>query len=103
MAQEQTQRQGGGDEGDGDGEAGLLVDLADDGVARVLAVVEPAARERPELAARDPGGQPAEQDLAVAHDDGVRRHPLHPLPRHGSNPRGAQVGRIAERGIASRA
>ena len=42
---------------------GLLVHLADHRVARVLAVLEAAAGQRPQLLAGQPLGQPAEQDV----------------------------------------
>ena len=68
-------------------EARLLLHLADQGVARVLAVVDAAPREGPQLGAGDPRRQAAQQDLdpttALAEDDGVRRHPL--SPRQGSH------------------
>jgi len=59
-------------------EAGLLADLAQHRVPGVLAVVEPAAGQRPELVPGDVGREPAEQDLVVAQDDGVRADPLAP-------------------------
>ena len=84
---------------------GLLVDLADQRGARVLAVVDTAAGERPELAARDPRRQPAQQQLdlgaALADHDGVRRHPLEPRQgthgpqtSHRPNRRDAQHGEV---------
>ena len=89
---------------------GLLVHLADHRVARVLAVLEAPARERPQLLAGQPLGQPAEQDVVVAQDDGVRRHPLH-LPhlpvRSATRPTlgcpGPQSGAMAARGMPSSA
>ena len=78
-------------------EPGLLEDLADDGVPRVLAVVDAAAGQRPLLVAGDPGRQPRQQDALVAHDDGVRRHSLSPGQGHGlqsrPRPRADRTGR----------
>ena len=68
-------------------EPGLLLDLAQDRVPRVLAVVEPAAGQGPQLVGRDVRGEPGQQDLVVAQDHGVRRDPL-PLRKaapHGPN------------------
>jgi hypothetical protein len=63
-------------------EPGLLVDLSDDGVARVLTVLEAAPGQRPQLLAGQPLGEPAQEDLGArarrdTHDDGVRGHTLH--------------------------
>ena len=61
-------------------EPGLLVDLAHDRGPRVLAVVHPAAREGPQLGARDLRREPAQQHLdpaaVLAEHDGVRPHAL---------------------------
>jgi hypothetical protein len=61
-------------------ESGLLVDLADDRQPRVLAVVDAAAGEGPELGARDLRREPAQQHLetasVLAEQDGVRPHSL---------------------------
>jgi hypothetical protein len=69
------------------GEPGLLVDLADQGVTRVLAVVDTASGQGPQLRPGDAGCEPAQQDLdpaaALAEDDGVGRHSL--SPRQGSH------------------
>ena len=59
-------------------EPGLLVDLAHHRVGRVLPEVDASAREGPPLALGDPRRDPREQDVALADDDGVRRHPLPP-------------------------
>ena len=79
-------------------EAGLLADLADDGVPRVLPVVDAAPGQGPLLAGGDPRrGQPRQQDALVAHDDGVRRHALSPGQGHGlqsrPRPRDDRTGR----------
>ena len=70
-------------------EAGLLADLADDGVPRVLPVVDPSPGQGPLLVGGDPRRQLRQQDALVAHDDGVRRHSLSPGQGHGlqSRPR----------------
>ena len=60
-----------------DVQPGLLVDLPHHGVPRVLAVLEAATGQRPELLAGQPLGQPAQQDAVLADDDGVRRDALH--------------------------
>ena len=61
-------------------EPGLLVDLADDRQPGVLAVVDAAAREGPQLGARDLRREPAQQHLdaasVLAEHDGVRPHAL---------------------------
>ena len=61
----------------------LLDDLAQQGIARVLAVVEPATGQRPQLGATDARREPAQEHLGTerrvrgdAHDDGVRRNAL---------------------------
>ena len=76
-------------------EPGLLVDLADHRGSRVLPVVDPAAGQGPQLGARDPRREPAQQelDLAVplAEHDGVRTHAL--TSRQGSH--GPQPSEVA--------
>jgi hypothetical protein len=57
-------------------EPGLLVDLPDHRVTRVLAVVEAAARQGPQLVGGDARCEPGQQDRPVADDDGVRRDAL---------------------------
>ncbi len=57
-------------------EPGLLAHLADQGVARVLTVVEATTGQVPLLVGRDLAGQAGEQDLVVPEDQGVRRDAL---------------------------
>ena len=59
-------------------QAGLLAHLADHALARVLAVVDPAARQRPGAGVRPARGVPGEQHVPVADHEGVRRDPLEP-------------------------
>lgn len=67
------------EQGDGlDRVAGLLVELADHGVVRVLAVVHAASRQRPASGAV--AGHPAgEQHLPVPYADCVGRDPQFPV------------------------
>src|SRR5690606_2267631 len=77
------------------GQPGLLVHLTHHGVARVLAVLDTPARQRPHLLGRDPFGHPREQDLVAAvgeraSDDRVGRDPLVARVEggvHGTKPR----------------
>ena len=57
-------------------ETGLLVDLAHHGVVRVLAEVDAATGQGPQLVLGDRGREAGQQDVAAAHDHGVRRDPL---------------------------
>ena len=85
-------------------EAGLLVHLADHRVPRVLAVVEAAAGQGPELVVGDPLRQPAEQDLLLTIRAGApagsRRTPRPAGASEGCprpQPSGPRSGATAER------
>ena len=79
-----------------DVQPGLLVDLADQRLARVLAVVDAPAGQRPPAGDAGAPRHPGEQHLVVAHQQGVGGDPLAPrrcvVAGHGPESRDAPRG-----------